>query len=254
MAYAIYSGIIDSNVVEASNISLFDKNESQYEKFNPSCKRVNNINDGIASSDFVFISVKPQNVSDVLANIDLNIVQNKVFITICAGVTISSIEEKLGCIKIVRAMPNTPLLIGQGVTALCKNQYVSEDEYEFAKLLFSSSGIVTDINEADINAITAITSSSPAYVYTFIKSILDGAKSLNFNYDDTLKLICQTLIGSANMVLASDLTIEQQINMVKSPNGTTEKALNVLEDKNFSNIIVDAMVACKNRADELSKI
>lgn len=254
MAYAICNGILSSKIVEPKNIFLYDKNISQYERFNISCQRVTNLKDGMNDADYIFFSVKPQNINDILTEISALNIQNKVIITICAGITIKSIEDKLGNVKIIRAMPNTPLLIGQGVTALCKNSNVLENEYEFAKKLFSSSGIVTDICEDDINSITAITSSSPAYVYTFIKALLDGAKELNFNYDDTLKLICQMLIGSANMVLASTLTIEQQINMVKSPNGTTEKALNVLDNKGFSDTIIEAMHACKKRADELAKI
>lgn len=254
MAFAIYSGIINSKIANPYDIILFDKNTDQYSRFDKNCKKATDINDGISKADYIFISVKPQNVSEILSQIDASNLENKIFITICAGVTISSIESKLKNSKIVRAMPNTPLLIGQGVTALCRNNNVSDYEYDFAKKIFASSGIVTDINENDINAVTAITSSSPAYVYTFIKSICDGAKKLNFNYNDTLKLVCQTLIGSANMVLSSDLTVEEQINMVKSPNGTTERALNVLENMNFSNTVIDAMVACKKRADELSNI
>jgi pyrroline-5-carboxylate reductase len=151
-------------------------------------------------------------------------------------------------------MTNTPLLIGQGVTALCKNQYASYADFEFVKTIFSSCGIITEIAENDINALTAITSSSPAYIYLFIKSMLDGAKNLGFNYENTLDLICKTFIGSANMVLASDKTLDQQIRMVKSPNGTTEKALNVLEDSNIQKIISDAMEACTKRAIELSEL
>ncbi|MBQ7352889.1 MAG: pyrroline-5-carboxylate reductase [Clostridia bacterium] len=254
MAFAIYSGIISSQITSENNIILYDKNESQYSKFSSKCKIAPNINDGIFEADYIFISVKPQNVSEILTCIDTNKLDNKVFITICAGVTIQSIEAKLGNVKIIRAMPNTPLLIGEGVTALCKNERVSDDEFDFAKKIFSSSGIVSEIAENDINTITAITSSSPAYVYTFIKALCDGASNLNFNCNDTLNLVCQTLIGSARMILSSNLSIEQQINMVKSPNGTTEKALNVLDNMNFSDIIFKAMKACKNRAEELSKI
>lgn len=254
MAFAIYSGILNSKLTSENNIILYDKNEAQYSKFSTKCKIASNINDGISNADFIFISVKPQNVSEILSYIDPSKLDNKVFITICAGITIQSIESKLGNVKIVRAMPNTPLLIGEGVTALCKNDKVLFDEFEFAKKIFSSSGIVSEIDEKDINSITAITSSSPAYVYTFIKALCDGAIDLNFNYNNTLNLVCQTLIGSTKMILSSNLSVEQQINMVKSPNGTTEKALNVLDDMNFSNIVIKAMNACKKRAEELSKI
>lgn len=253
MANAIAGGISKSKIVADSNVILFDKNTEQYAKFNKNFSCASDINSGIKEADYIFISVKPQNIKEVLSEITVDI-KDKVFISICAGITMASIEAVLKDVKLVRAMPNTPLLIGQGVTALCKNQYASYEDFEFVKTIFSSCGIITEIAENDINALTAITSSSPAYIYLFIKSMLDGAKNLGFNYENTLDLICKTFIGSANMVLASDKTLDQQIRMVKSPNGTTEKALNVLEDSNIQKIISDAMEACTKRAIELSEL
>lgn len=253
MANAIALGLSKSKLVNDNDIILYDKNTEQYSKFNKSFSIAKDMCSGIKSADFIFISVKPQNIKDVLNEINVDI-NDKVFISICAGITMSSIENVLSNVKLVRAMPNTPLLIGQGVTALCKNENTTDEEFEFVKSIFNSCGIVTEIAENDINALTAITSSSPAYVYLFIKSMLDGAKKLNFNYENTLELICRTFIGSANMVLASDKTLDDQIRMVKSPNGTTEKALNVLEENDISKIISDAMEACTKRAIELSEL
>ena len=253
MANAIAGGISKSKLVDDKNIILFDKNVEQYSKFYKDFSYAKNINSGIEEADFIFISVKPQNIKEVLAEITVDI-KDKVFISICAGITMASIESVLKDVKLVRAMPNTPLLIGQGVTALSKNAKATESDFEFVKSIFSSCGIITEIAENDINALTAITSSSPAYIYLFIKSMLDGAKELNFNYENTLELICKTFIGSANMVLASDKSLDEQIRMVKSPNGTTEKALNVLEDNNVQKIISDAMEACTKRAVELSEL
>ncbi len=253
MANAIASGLSKAKIVSDSDIILYDKNVEQYSKFNKGFSIASDLNSGVENADYIFISVKPQNIKEVLSEIKTDI-KNKVFISICAGITMSSIEAVLADVKLVRAMPNTPLLIGQGVTALCKNNKATYEEFEFVKSIFASCGIITEIAEDDINALTAITSSSPAYVYLFIKSMLDGAKDLNFNYENTLELICKTVIGSANMVLASDKSLDDQIRMVKSPNGTTEKALNVLEGKDISKTISDAMVACTKRAIELSEL
>ena len=88
----------------------------------------------------------------------------------------------------------------------------------------------------------------------FAKGLLEGARKLDFNYDDALKMICYTLIGSANMILSTGKSVDELIAMVKSPNGTTEKALNVLDENDFVNIICQAMDACKKRAEELSKL
>ena len=254
MASAIAGGIIKSSIISADNIYLFDKNIDQYCKFDPRCQRADQLSTAFNSADYVFLSVKPQNIKDVLQGLCSLDYSNKVFVSICAGITIDSIEQHLPGAKIIRTMPNTPLLLSQGVTAICKNSSVSSDEFEFIKSVFSSSGYVTEIDENDINSLTSITSSSPAYVYLFAKSILEGANRLGFNYDDTLKMICYTLIGSANMILQGGKSIDELIAMVKSPNGTTEKALNVFEAKNFIDIVVEAMTACKNRAEELSKL
>lgn len=254
MASAIVGGIIKSNIISPNNIYLFDKCAEQYDKFHKDCVKSVNLQDAFSEADYVFFSVKPQNIKDVMSELKNYDYKDKVFVSICAGVTIQSISDVLTGAKIVRTMPNTPLLLGQGVTALCKNSLVSDSDFEFIKSIFASSGYTTEINEDDINTLTALTSSSPAYIYLFAKGLLDGAIKLGFNYDDTLKMICYTLIGSANMILSTGKSVDELIAMVKSPNGTTEKALNVLDDNKFTDIIYRAMDACQKRAEELSKL
>ena len=254
MASAIVGGIIKSNIVSAESICLFDKCPQQYDKFDNGCLKATDLKESFENANIVFLSVKPQNIKDVLLQLKSLDYKDKVFVSICAGVTIQSISNILSGAKIIRTMPNTPLLLGQGVTALCKNDFVSNDDFEFVKSIFASSGYTTEIDEADINALTALTSSSPAYVYMFAKGLLEGAKKLNFNYADSLKMICYTLIGSANMILSTGKDVDDLISMVKSPNGTTEKALNVLDENKFVDIICQAMDACQKRAEELSKL
>ncbi len=254
MASAIANGIISSKLIKAENIFLYDKNQNQYEKFPSECKIAKDISGICNSSDYIFLSVKPQNIKDVLSEIKLTDIENKVFISICAGITIESIEKVIGKHKIIRTMPNTPMLLGLGVTALCKNELVSCEEFDFVTSLFSSSGDTIELKENEINAITAVTSSSPAYVYTFIKGMLEGAGALGLNYDNMLDVICKTIIGSVNMVLTKERSVDELIKMVKSPNGTTERALNVFDENNFTKIIENAMIACSNRAEELAKL
>lgn len=254
MASAIAGGIIKSEILSPENIYLYDKNPDQYSKFDSRCKGVTELDNAFNCADIVFISVKPQNVKEILSilcNFDYS---RKVFVSICAGVTIESIENILDGSMVIRTMPNTPLMLGQGVTAMCHNNLVSEDDFNFVKQIFSSSGYVTEIKECDINSLTAVTSSSPAYIYLFAKAIMEGAHRLGFDYPDTLKMICDTLIGSANMILSCDKSLDDLISMVKSPNGTTERALNVFESKNLIDIVCEAMAECKNRAEELSKL
>ena len=254
MASAIANGIISSKLISAGNIFLYDKNESQYKKFPSECKAASNIAEICNTSDYIFLSVKPQNIKDVLSDIKLSDTKDKVFVSICAGITIESIERVLGRCKTIRTMPNTPMLLGLGVTALCKNELVSDEEFMFVTSLFSSSGDTIELKEEEINAITAVTSSSPAYVYTFIKGMLEGAKRLGLEYDNMLDVICKTIIGSVHMVMTKEKSVDDLIRMVKSPNGTTERALNVFDENNFTKTIEEAMIACSNRAEELAKL
>lgn len=254
MASAIVGGILSSNLTQPSNIILFDKNMQQYSKFNENCLHGTSIKESVSSADYIFLSIKPQNVKEVLEDIKKCNISNKIFISICAGITIESIENVLGHVKIARAMPNTPLLIGQGTTGLCKNNLITDEEFKFIFDIFSSSGFVATVNESDINNVTALTGSSPAYVYLFAKALIDGAKKLGFNNENATKMVCNTLIGSANMILNGDLSIEDLIRMVTSPNGTTERALKEFNNNDFCDIVYKAMKACADRADELSKL
>lgn len=254
MANAIATGIINSSIISPNNIVLFDKNTDQYNKFNQNCIKAKSISNAVELSNYIFLSVKPQNIKDVLSEIKNVTIENKVFISICAGIKIEMIESYLGeDSKIIRTMPNTPLLLGKGVTAITKNKNVTEDEFKFISSIFATLGYIQEVNEDDFSAITALTSSSPAYVYLFIKALVEGGKKLGLEYQTLNEMVAKTLIGSAEMVLASNSSIDDLIKMVKSPNGTTEKALNVLDDKDFVTIIYEAMKACAIRADELSE-
>ena len=255
MASAISGGIVSSGLVEPSCIYLYDKNTNQYQKFDNNCVHTESISSAVDSANYIFLSVKPQNIKEVLDEIkNSSNLSEKVFISICAGITISSIENVLGKVKIIRVMPNTPLLIGHGVSALCRNEVVTNEDFEVVNQFFSSSGYTITVNEDDINNITAISGSAPAYVYLFIKLLCDGAKKLGFNNEKTTEIICNVFEGSAKMVLSSDKSVEELIAMVKSPNGTTEKALNVFENSDIDIIIYNSLDACANRADEISNL
>ena len=255
MASAIAGGIISSELVLPSSIILFDKNEEQYSKFDNSCIHTKSIAEAVNLGDYIFLSVKPQNIKDVLSELrKCTSLDNKVFISICAGITISSIEAQLGKVKIARAMPNTPLLIGKGTTGLCKNDLLSNEEFDTVKAFFASSGYVATVDENDINNVTALTGSSPAYAYLFVKAAVDASHRLGFTNENAIKMFCETLIGSANMILNSDKSIDELIKMVTSPNGTTERALNVFNENDFCEIVYKAMKACADRAEELSKL
>lgn len=245
------------NNYSAEDIILFDKDFSKYDPYrNEPFVLANTASEAVEKADFIFLSVKPQNFTDLLTEIKESGVslEGKTFISIAAGITTDFVCDKLGQkVAVIRTMPNTPLLVGKGVTALSKNEYVNEKVFKNICAVFAASGTSFTLPEEKMNDIISVTSSSPAYVFLFIKSIYDAATEMGFDNKDMLEIICKTVIGSTELLLKTGKTPDELITMVKSPKGTTEQALNVFYDNNFSDIVKEAMIKCSERAEELSK-
>jgi len=255
MAFGIISGIMNSRIKDIE-ITLFDKDINKYDRFNSfkAIKAASSISQLVKECGFIFLCIKPQDFGTVLENIKNDVTNKNIFVTIAAGISTGYISKILGSdIKIIRAMPNTPLLLSSGATALCCNNNVSKEEFDFVKSIFDASGITSIIKEDQMNSIVSVNGSSPAYVYLFVKSVIDGAKELGIDEDTAKELICATIEGSVKMIKHSNQNIDDLIKMVSSPGGTTLKALEVLDKYKFYEGIKKAMEACKNRADELSK-
>ena len=239
------------------NIVLFDKDTTKYDPYrNEPFVLAETAPKAVELADFIFLSVKPQNFTELLTEIKESGIslENKTFISIAAGITTDFVCQKLGQnVAVIRTMPNTPLLVGKGVTALSKNEFVNEKVFKNICAVFASSGSAFTLPEEKMNDIIAVTSSSPAYVFLFIKSIYDAALEMGFENKDMLEVICKTVIGSTELLLKTGKTPDELITMVKSPKGTTEQALNVFEENNFSGLVKQAMFKCSERAEELSK-
>lgn len=256
MAFAIVGGLTakDSSMpVLPANIILYDAVPAQYVKFGEGFKSAKNAREAVQEADIVVLAVKPQNYDDVLAEIAGTDMQKKIVITIAAGISTEYIAKRIGCCAIVRAMPNTPLLVGSGVTALCRNELVSDEDFALINGIFSASGMTFILDEADMNKICAVTGSSPAYIFLMIKSICEGAKAQGIKSEDIYTAVCNMVIGSAKLALSSDKTPDELIRMVCSPKGTTEQAMRVFYENKLEDIVLQAMDACTTRADELAK-
>ena len=252
MAKAIIGGVLASKM-ELSQIYLFDVNRSQCEALvSENVSISSSIEDAIAQSDSVLISVKPQNYPEVLEIIkSLFSCREKLYISIGAGISTESVKSELGDVSVVRVLPNVPMLIGSGVSVICRNESVSADDFSFVKQLFLSSGSVLEIDESEMNRIIGVTSSSPAYVFKFIDAIYKGALEQGIDNDDLLSAICDMVIGSALMLKNGSDSPAELIAKVASKGGTTERALAKLDEYRFTEGIIDAMKACTVRADEL---
>lgn len=253
MAGAIVKGMLKNH--EKENICLFDKDKSRYDSFDQGFYIAESCEEAVDFADYIFLSVKPQNFNEIFSELkNKNIPEFKTIVSIAAGISTDYICLGLGKkLPVIRTMPNTPCLIGQGVTALSKNSLVGEKQFEEIRELFSQLGQAFVIPESKMNDVIAINSSSPAYVYLFAKAMYDTALKMGFEEEGLLDIICGVIKGSASMIQSTGKTPDELIKMVKSPKGTTEKALDKLYELEFEKSIEEAMLACSARAEELEK-
>ena len=255
MATAIIGGMIKSDFVAPELINIFDLDTAKCDYFSSKgVTVVKSENDVVIKSDIIVLAVKPQNYAEVLsamADIDCD---GKIFVSIAAGISISFVREQLKQnVKVVRVMPNTPLLLSKGATALCPSDNMDESEFSPVKDMFALSGVVEIFEESHMNEIISVNGSSPAYVYLFAKAMVEYAESCGIDGDKALNLVCATFEGAAEMMRKSGDDIDTLIQKVSSKGGTTIEALNSFKENNFVGIIKDAMTACTNRAEELGK-
>ena len=253
MAFAIAGGI--RKAYPDANIGLYDVHTEQYERFfSLGAQGYPDIAGLIDQADIIFLSVKPQNFETVLPQIaSAANYQNRLYVSIAAGVSTQYISRELGGVRVIRVMPNTPLMKGQGASALSASDAVSEEEFSFVQSIFAAMGVAKRIPEEQMNAVIAVNGSSPAYIYLFAKAVVDNAVKSGMDAEVAKELFCQTLIGSAAMLMDPSSTPEELIHMVSSPGGTTLAALDVFYENHFSDIIDAAMDACTDRAKEIGK-
>ena len=263
MASATLSGIFSGSdhITEWSDIVLFNRHKEKIEKYREYGAIIaDSLKDAVEVADYVFLCVKPQNFPEILPYLsECKDVSNKVFITMAAGISMKTVSDAALGASVIRVMPNTPILIGKGVIAACKNEQTSDKDFEFICNIFNRSGSVIVIRESEMNRIIAVTGSSPAYVFLMIKAIYDGAvaQGLVTNEDrglsekEILDGICDTIIGAATLMKSSNKTPEEQIATVASKGGTTERAIAELHNYNFCEGIISAMQKCTDKAEEL---
>ena len=264
MASAIIGGMMSVGC-NMSNVILCDRH---IEKMKPFADKgaviASSVEEAAYIADCVMICVKPQGFGDVLPRLaSVKNASEKLYITIAAGITTKTVSDALGGAPVVRALPNTPILVGKGVSAICKAGNVTDEDFEFSCSLFAPSSSILKINEDQMNRIICVTSSSPAYMFLIIKAILDGASAQGLlktdEYPDGLdektliQCICDTMIGSAYLMKEGTKTPDEQIKTVASKGGTTERAISELLEYKLPEAFSSAMQKCTDRADELGK-
>lgn len=251
MGKAIIKGLINSGLVDKSQIIASSKTE----KTRDSIKTEFNIGvfvDNatiVQKSDYLILAVKPNMHDEVLEEIRSSVKPNIVVITIAAGISIQYLKDKLkNTNKFVKAMPNTPARVGLGMTALSIGDGLDKEEIDNVLSIFNSFGRTEIIDEKLMDAVTAVSGSSPAYVYMMIEAMADGAVLQGMKRDQAYVFAAQAVMGAAKMVLETGSHPGDLKDKVCSPGGTTIEAVSKLEEKGFRTAILEAMKVCADKS------
>lgn len=200
-------------------------------------------------AEILFLSIKPQYYQPVIAQIrNLNL-QDKIIVTIAPGKTLRWLEEEFEKpVKIIRTMPNTPAMVGEGMMGMCSNGNVSKDDLRLVQDICSGFGKTEIVGENLMDVVTAVSGSSPAYVFMFIEAIADAAVADGMPRDKAYKFAAQAVLGSAKMVLETGKHPGELKDMVCSPGGTTIEAVRVLEEKGMRSAVFEAVKACVEKS------
>lgn len=256
MGGAIIGGIVSSGLYKAEEISVVDLYKESIEKLVGKY----GINDGgsnkkiAESSDILFLSVKPNVYADVIGEIKDGINEGCIIVSIAAGKSISAVEGLFGKkIKLVRVMPNTPALVGEGMAAICGNENVTDDELGKIAEIFNCFGKAEIVPEKMMDIVTAVSGSSPAFVYMFIEAMADAAVLGGMPRKQAYKFAAQTVLGSAKMVLETGMHPGELKDMVCSPAGTTIEAVAELEKQGFRSGVIEAIRVCEAKSKAMGK-
>ena len=257
MAEALIKGVITANVYSPENVFISDIRAERLKflagKYNViACEENSEL---AAKVETVVLSVKPQNMTEALESVKDAIGTDKLVISIAAGIKVANIAAVLGDIAIVRVMPNTPALIGEGASALFANEK-AKPLLEKAKSISSSVGKAVVVDDEDlIDAVTAVSGSGPAYYFLLMEEMIKTGVQLGLPEDVAKDLVLQTAKGAGLLAVEADKNSESPAVLrqkVTSPGGTTEAALKVFAANNFTRLITDALTAACNRSKELS--
>ena len=255
MGCAILHGIIASQFIPASQINVYDIHPENGEKLKESydLNVLASAKEVAKESDIVFIAVKPQNINEVLAEIQKELKKSTVVVSVVAGVTIKMIEAIIGYEqKIVRVMPNTPALVNSAICSLTPNTEVSPEELLTVRGLLNCIGLTEVLPESLIHSATGVGGSGPAFVFMFIEALADGAVKGGMTRKQAYKFAAQTVMGSAKLMLETNKHPGELKDMVCSPGGITIEGVQALEQNNFRAAIMNAVEACVNRSKQLS--
>jgi pyrroline-5-carboxylate reductase len=208
----------------------------------------------LPSADIVFIAVKPYHCEELFAKMKPMVNSNQLIVSLVAGLKIETIQEQLGINKIVRTMPNLPAKVGKGITSFTESDEVSRVELLMVRNLLDTTGKSIHVSSENfIDKSTGISGSGPAYVFYFMQSMMEAARKMGFSENDSKVLVSHTFEGAVELFSQGNISPAKWMDKVASKGGTTQAALDSMEDNNVNELIKEAAYAAFNRAVELGK-
>lgn len=253
MAQAIIGGVLGSGILQKEDIIASAATQGTIDKVQQEFGIHTTLdNRKTAQADILFLSVKPVYCEQVIEEIKDIVSEDQLIVSIAAGKTLAWLEETFGESgsrkKLIRTMPNTPALVGEGITAVCPNDNVTQEELKSVCEILESFGRAEVIKESMMDAVVAVSGSSPAYVFLFIEAMADAAVAEGMPRAQAYQFAAQSVLGSAKMVLETGKHPGELKDMVCSPAGTTIEAVRVLEQDGFRGSVMNCMKACADKS------
>lgn len=256
MAKSLASRFVKSQLIDETDIHFFDINPSSIDQFLtslPEAKLHESNQKVVDHSKLIFLAIKPQNIQEVANSLKMNHLSDKLIISILAGISLDSLYHFLKTKRVIRVMPNTPCLIGEGASAFSLGLDASKEDEAIVKILLDAVGISYPVEEKDLDIVTAISGSGPAFVLTMIESFIEAAVLEGLQRKTAEALILQTFIGASRLMQETGLHPAVLKNDITSPGGTTALGLYALEKGNLRSTLIDAIIQTALKSRELGR-
>ncbi len=257
MGTSLLLGIIKAGLTPARKITGCDVNTDKLRSLAEEwhVRTTTSLRDAVGGAEIVLLCVKPMTVPKVLKEIKTVVRDNHLVISIAAGVRIAFLQETIGRkIGIIRTMPNIASTVDEGATAIAYGEHVSEEQKRNAGAIFNAVGEVVTVAEEQLDAVTGLSGSGPAYIYMVIEALIDGGVKMGLARDIATRLAIQTVLGSAKLVKISGLHPAILRDQVTTPGGTAINAIHELESHGLRSMLINAVATATRRSEELSKV
>lgn len=256
MGLTYAEGMSKSKLLKNKNIMVLDKSDKKLEELHQISHfdAYKELEDCVPQADIIFVAVKPHHAEELFKNMQPMVTADQIIVSIMAGVTLETIMGFSGVKKVIRAMPNLPAKVGLGLTSYVASSEVPRIEISTIESLLNTTGkSILVSKESFIDASTGISGSGPAYVFYFMQSMMDAALQMGFSKKDSTVLVSQTFTGAIELFNQSDISPKSWMEKVASKGGTTQAALDSMDDNNVNKLIKEAAFAAFSRAVELGK-